>query len=261
MVRKLTMLTAVLLFSQLGWAIPSTAQPREAESGNDLSISLGALALYAPSYEGSGEYEFRGFPLIDIEYRDRFFLDGRNGAGVHLINKGPVTLSASIGYAFGRDEDDASMLRGMGDIDGGALAIVQGGLALGMFNIDVRTSHQFSGTDTGTLIDLGLSTSQRYDSGFFVRPAVSVSYGTDDYMQAYFGVTAAQSVSSGLPSYTASSGFKSVGTSVVVGYALDRRWSLSARIAWDRLLDDAKASPLTREANQFTFGAGVSRRF
>ncbi len=261
MTRKLTVLPSVLLIAQLGLAIPSIAQPRESGNGNDLSISLGALALYAPSYEGSDEYEFRGFPLIDIEYRDRFFLDGRNGAGVHLINEGAVTLSTSIGYAFGRDEDDSSTLRGMGDIDGGALAIVQGGLKVGMFSVDMRARHQFSGTGTGTLFDLGLSTFQRYDSGLFIRPAASLSYGTDDYMQAHFGVTGMQAISSGLPSYLASSGIKSVGASAVIGYALDRNWSLSARVSWDRLLKDAEASPLTNDANQFTFGAGFSRRF
>jgi outer membrane scaffolding protein for murein synthesis (MipA/OmpV family) len=75
--------------------------------------------MYKPEYEGSDDYGFKGFPLIDISWRDTIFLNARKGLGAYLWNRNDVKFGGSIGYNFGRDEDDSNDLDGLGDIDGG----------------------------------------------------------------------------------------------------------------------------------------------
>ena len=96
--------------------------PAEAGEGGDWDIRIGAGARYVAKYEGSDEMKARAFPLIDITWKDRVFLNPRDGLGVRVYDEGGLTVSAGVGYAFGRDESDGGALRGMGDIDATAAA-------------------------------------------------------------------------------------------------------------------------------------------
>ena len=120
------------------------------------SVRLGAMTFYAPEYEGADDYEMKGLPLIDITWRDRVFLHPRKGFGAFLWNLGGSKLGLSLGYAFGRDEDDSSDLKGLDDIDPGVSANVLVEHPIGKFSLDGRYEHQISGHGTGFQVNLGL---------------------------------------------------------------------------------------------------------
>lgn len=225
------------------------------------SVRLGAFGMLKPEYDGSDEYEVTGFPDIDIRWRDFVFLNGRDGFGVRLWDDGMLSLATSVGYVFGRDHDKSDDLNGLGDIEGGAAAIVRGGLKYRGFSFTTRLSHQFTGDDTGVLADFGLGYSWRSRHGWFVRPGLKASYASGEYMDRYFSITTGQSGSSGLPAYDADAGFKSVGLGLMGGYAFDRNWSITTRASWDRLIGDAADSPVVKDKDQFSLGAGISYRF
>ena len=83
-------------------------------------------------------------------------------------------------------------------------------------------------------------------------------------MKSYFGITSAQSSSSGLREFKAGSGIKNVSGGANFIYPLDRHWSVISFIDYSRLLNDAASSPLVKDLgskNQFLLGLGVGYKF
>lgn len=242
---------------------PAAAQQGGASApvDRDWSVTIGALGALVPEYEGAEEYEVVPYPLIDAVWRDRLFLSSLRGAGAYIWNEGGFKLGASIGYTFGRDDDDGKLLEGLGDIDGGATANVFVSYEIQGFDLTSRFTHQFTGDDTGYLVDLGVGYTFRFPRGVIVKPSLSTEYASGDYMEAYFGISPSQAARSGHPVYDADAGFKSFGPEVLVVYPLDMNWSVQGTAAYKRLLGDAEDSPITEDANQFSLGVGVAYRF
>lgn len=238
-----------------------TDSQKPQESSSDWKVSLGAFGFVKPEYEGSNDYDVTGFPFLDIRWRNRVFLNTRDGLGVNIWRDRMFTLSTSIGYTFGRNEDASNDLNGLGDIDGGALAIVKGEMRYEGFAFSTRFSHQLTGEDTGYQVDFGLGYSFRSPSGWFLRPGLNASYASGQYMDEFFSVSAGQSVASGLAVKDADAGFKSYGARVLAGYRFNRNWRAISRFSYDRLVGDAADSPITKDRDQFAIGLGLVRRF
>lgn len=88
----------------------------------------------------------------------------------------------------------------------------------------------------------------------------------DAYNEAYFGVSVAQSIASGLPVYEAAGGLYSfgLGASLIAPLSRDPSWSLVFVAGYDRLTGDAGHSPLVQQRgaeDQASMGAFVDRRF
>ena len=131
------------------------APPAEGGERGDWDIRIGAGARYVAKYEGSDEMKTRALPLIDIRWKDRVFLNPRDGLGLRVYDEGGLTVSAGVGYAFGRDESDGDALRGMGDIDETAAANLAAGYGLGLVRPYLRVSRHLGGSG-GTLVRAGV---------------------------------------------------------------------------------------------------------
>ena len=92
---------------------------------------------------------------------------------------------------------------------------------------------------------------------------VGASYADQDYMDAYFSVTPAQSAvsSAGLPAYDADAGIKDVFFGVTTDVPLTRDWSLKLSGRYSRLVGDAADSPVVENENQFYGGLGLTYSF
>lgn len=88
---------------------------------------------------------------------------------------------------------------------------------------------------------------------------VAANFASDDYMDAYFGVTAADSLQSGLVPFVAGGGARDAGAWGAVLVSFSPKWHVGA-IAWyTKLLGDAKDSPIVSvrgDDGQFVFGVG-----
>lgn len=240
---------------------PSPMVPWREDVQSDWQVSIGAFSFIGPEYEGSNDYDVGGFPIIDIRWRDNVFLNVQDGLGVDLFKNRKFTLSTSIGIAGGRDEDVSDDLNGLGDIDAGAAAIVKGEFRHKGFALSSRYSRQISGEDTGYLVDFGLGYTIKSQSGWILKPGLSASYASGEYMDKFFGINAAQAAASGLDATDVDAGFKSVGTGLSAGYPLDRHWTFLSRASYKRMVGDAADSPVTKDKDQFTFGIGISHKF
>ena len=234
-------------------------------------VSVGGFAGFAPAYEGSDEFRFVGYPLIlpkyygdnyDPNVRSRVDFRSIDDVRFSLLRLGGLDVGPLAGYSFGRDEDLANRLTGMGDVDGG---ITVGGFASYTFEpffVDIAYNTQVTGdTDTGYTLRFGAGIETNLSERMVASAYVGSTYASADYMDAYFSVTPAQSAASGLAVYDASSGIKNVGLDLGLDYRMTDRVTLKSKAGYYRLLGDAADSPVTASRNQFSGGLGVTYTF
>lgn len=80
---------------------------------------------------------------------------------------------------------------------------------------------------------------------FSIGPRVTL--GDAKYTRAYFGVTPAAAVTSGLPAFDPGGGIQSVGVTAGYHRMLGKKWGVAVYGRYDRLVGDAADSPVTRE--------------
>ncbi len=229
---------------------------------------IGGFVFVTPKFEGSKSYDVLGFPFVapagfgqegswvDIRGADdvRFRLIQTNG-----LEAGPL-----VGYRFGREQDDAARLRGLGDIDGGLVLGAYAGYRVGPWFFSASYHQQVTGDeDTGGLVRLAIDHTWRLNPQTKLVASVGTAYASSDYMQTYFGVSAAQAATSlaGLPQYNPSAGFKDVSVGATATIELDPRWTLYLTGRYARLIGDAADSPVIETENTFFAGAGLSYKF
>jgi MipA family protein len=234
-----------------------------------LKLQAGGFVGVAPLYEGSKDYRVIGAPIIapagdggmdegTIQFR------GPDDLRLRLFNFNGFEAGPLAGWRFARDEGDSERLRGLGDVDG---SFVLGGYAAyraGPFMPYVSYHHGVSGDDdTGGVLRFGTELRGKLTPGFSVTAKVGASYADDDYMDAYFTVTPAQSTASkaGLAAFDAQSGIKDVFFGLSGDVPIAANWSFKWAGTYSRLLGDAADSPVVESENQFYGGVGLTYTF
>ncbi len=215
------------------------------------------------------------FPDLRIAYGDLFFASVPEGVGLNIVNKGGWRAGPLVKLRFGRDEKNGGSpfliaggsddLAGMGDI--GATAEVGGFFEKGLgsrreWTVRGEVRRGFGGHD-GVLADASLS--YRWRMGRTIaRLGPRATVASSDFMQAYFGIDAAQAQRTGLPRYKAGGGLLSYGLGGTLIRPLDRRSAITVFTSLERLGEPATDSPLIRQRGQrtqFTLGVGYGFRF
>lgn len=224
--------------------------------------SVGAAVVAVPDYEGSDGYAATVLPLIDIRQPGFLFLegasvnpnDGMASVGWNALNftysagseeKLRLSLGPLVRYSGGRDQDDNDVLNGLGDIDGSAGVGAFFEASAGPWSADMTAVPQDAGgSGDGILVAFGAKYTAQVNDRFVVSTGISSSWGDDDYMQGFYGVTSSQAISSGLAVFDADSGFKDVGVQLGASYEIAENWLISGQVGYQRLLNDAADSPL-----------------
>ena len=129
-------------------------------------------------------------------------------------------------------------------------------------DIKAEYAQDISGVSDGGLALLHLRYT-KFSKRFINRLTVGTSYGTERYLNTYFGVNSDNIGSSTLSNYTIGAGFRDISTSVNSTYVINRQWLLSAQIGYTRLIGDASDSPLVIQgsSNQIQGGLIAIYRF
>ena len=279
------MLRVVCLLAVAGVSNAALAQenPIAAPAGSGRPVNegwgltLGAGGLVSPSYDGDDTYRTSLLPSIQLTYGDDFFASVEGGVGYRAINTqtlraGPI---GRIKFSRGSDGDqpfaitgnDTTDLVGLGDID---TTFELGGFVeydLGPITLGAEARKAMSGHD-GAVLDLEAKWS---GTNFAFGPPIIWSAGPrlkivdDTYNQAYFGVSASQSLASGLPQFAAGGGLYSYGVGATAIIPLDREgaWTAVMFAGYDRLTGDAADNPLVQlrgSEDQASLGLFVSYR-
>ncbi|OYX10304.1 MAG: hypothetical protein B7Z15_13725, partial [Rhizobiales bacterium 32-66-8] len=125
-IRKLLVLTAgsVMLLSATGASAAdvypaSPAPAMAAPAKEDWYLTLGVSARAEPQYPGSDTYQARFAPVISLKRASGLtaFDSIDDNPSIALFDTGKFRIGATGKIDFGRDEDDADKLRGLGNVD------------------------------------------------------------------------------------------------------------------------------------------------
>lgn len=247
----------------------SVAHADEGRPGQpNLIVGIGAMA--SPVYEGSDDTEIAVLPFVALNdfYGFNFrpvqlsynLIDTKGSNGGWALRAGPT-----VALATGRDQDDDGDLRGLGDVDTG---VMTGGFVdarLGPVMLGVEGAQEVADGHGGALVGLSLGTRLPLNDKLVFMPAVTGTWASEDYMDSFFGVTAAQATTSNYAAYEANAGFKDVGVEAALRYGLSDTWSFTWNVSYTRLLGDAADSPIVTgpggTRDQVTGRIGIARGF
>ena len=264
---QLRALVLAMLLRAMSAAAAEDGAPNGAAAARfvpDWSVSLGAGALALPSYPGAASTRLMPVPLIDVRYRQVFFLSPVAGAGMNAIATRRVQVGVAVLPDFGRSASSADRLRGWGDIAAGASTKIFGKYSFGPIAVVADVRRQF-GAGNGFLVDAGVTSMLPLARHLILFPTATVTWADARYARAYFGIDANQSATalalgSALRSYSAGAGLRDTALSLFAVMPVDDRWSVQSLVKAEILLGDAASSPLTEQRIQPTFGAFVAYR-
>ncbi|WMS88415.1 MipA/OmpV family protein [Pleionea litopenaei] len=270
--RKFTSIVLLILFN---WLFHQTALAQNEKTvvvplpsvddfskGNDgWSFGLGFGIEYESAYEGSDEFGFEVQPAGAVQWRngnDTFYWAGE-ALGWRGLRSDTWLLEAAIAFDEGREEGDSDdgYLNGLGDQEEGTEIVLQARRALddnwrnwlisrivtgdngnlGLFGI----GHRFGVQNDGTGSDLS-----------FV-----VVFHDSEYANNGFGITAAQSIASGLDETQLSGGLRSFALDYTYRYYLNNNWQIFGEAFYERFSSEIENSPIARS----NFEAEVSVGF
>jgi outer membrane scaffolding protein for murein synthesis (MipA/OmpV family) len=259
----------------LAFASPAFASDSNPHTKHAWRVDVGTALVYAPDYLGADSYSTQLLPDLRVSYQDTFFASVPEGIGYNLINRNTLKAGPIAKINFGRDEDGDSPFRlsgstndlnGLGDIDTsleiGGFAEHRLPLVEGSINSRFELRQALGGHE-GLLAEVSINYAHRKGSVWYSF-GPHLTWGNNNYNQAFFGIDAFQSIRAGLANYTANSGIVSVGFGGIAGITLTPSMSFTAFAALDRLGHEATSSPLITERGtqtQANLGFGLSYRF
>ncbi len=272
-------LSAIILSAMI--FIPfSAAKAQEDMSSNytdgGWEYSVGAGALYSPTYLGDDEYRLMLVPDIRVTYQDKFFASISEGVGYNVINNEKWRAGPILKLDFGRDDDgesffsvsgdDTNDLRGLGDVDTAAEigGFIEYNLKPFVTKFELR---QALGGHEGLVADLGLYYKTRTQYGqtpVFVSFGPEIKFASEDYHDAYFGVNAGQSARSGLAQYNPDGGVLFYGVTGSARVPMSDQVSAVLFAKYGYLGDESRDSSLVRqrgEEAQGTIGVFLNYKF
>lgn len=243
-------------------AFPAHAQDSTNSGEKRTRIILGPQL--SPKYPGAKDLSFT--PYFDLsrerEGTEFTFEAADESFGAPLISSGNFAFGPSLGFIGKRTAADVGA-----NLPKVGFTIEAGGFAQVSLTPAVRVRVEGRKGLTGHKGWVGQVSAdyvarQGDDWLFSIGPRVTL--GDAKYTRAYFGVTPAAALSSGLPAFDAGGGVQSAGVNVGYLRQLNQRWGLAAYARYDRLVGDAADSPVTRgfgSRNQPSVGLALSYTF
>jgi MipA family protein len=249
-VRTFTILAACLSILSL----PASAQESRAPG---IDFELGAGANFQARYEGSDSYGAGPWPIFrlkGLKFANGFEIGGGDGTG--------LSLKPSFRYIGAREAADFPELTGLNDVDAAFEIGLGASYATDQWRIfgDLRAG---LGGHNGLVGEIGADAILRPLPELAVWAGPRLSFASAEYMNTYFGVTAAESLASGLTGFDAGGGIKSVGAEIGMRYDFNKLWAVEGSASYAKLIGDAGDSPITAlgDDDQYGFKIGLVRSF
>ena len=243
--------------------LPSVDDFTRGEDG--FSFGLGLGVEYESAYEGSDEFGFEVDPAGAVQWRrgDDIFYFAGEALGWRGLRADKWLFDAAVAFDEGREESDSDdgRLDGLGDSEEGTEFVLQVRRA---FDADWRywLDGRVVTGDSGLLglFGMGRRFGDRSDGSGSEIGIVAV-YHDSDRANRDFGVTAAQSVASGLAETHLSGGFRSVGVNYTYRSFINANWQIFGEVLYEHFSSDVRRSPIARDDFEAEVGIGFIYMF
>jgi outer membrane protein len=245
-------------------AFAALALPAADAIAQDYRVRLGLGAQVTPEFPGADSSEVTPFPSVDVAKGDKpFGFDAPDDSfDIALVSRGGFRAGPVAN--LGSNRPDSEVGAPVGDVPTTFEAGVFAQQMLGeSFRLRGEVRRGIGGHD-GFIGNVGADYIARDGDkyAFSIGPRLVLS--DSRYQRAYFGVSPDVSIQAALPVYRPDGGIQAVALVSGFNYALSDRWGLFGYGRYDRLLGDARDSPIVREfgsPNQFSAGLGLSHTF
>lgn len=252
---------------------PPSDAPAEGDKPVRFEGAIGLLGAYGPEYGGAQRWTWRFRPAGFVRY-GRLTLSGgggfttrrdndvEQGLSAALVDRRTLRVSLSGRWTNGRQETDSGALAGMGNIQGTVLARLRvRWLPDGPWQYSLAVNTDALGHGNGWLAELGVSREWRLDPSTRLQFSSGLAYGSDTYMQSWYGVTPAQAQRTGYAVYTPGNGLRDVSAGLTLRHELGPRWAsyIGAGASWQ--IGAAANSPLVQRPAGWSMGGGLVWRF
>lgn len=245
----------------LGLAGHPTAQ---AENVYLLSLAGGVT----PRYEGSRDYRPIAIPIIAAEFDNGVFLNPLEGLGYRTQFAHGVYGSVALGYDDGRSDEDRYLLpgsdhlKGMGDIPGSTLVLLQVGVRLaGDLSLSATLDQPITETRRGLGARVDLAAPVWSTPSNQIALTGSVHAGSDRYAQTFFGVTDRQAANSRFDAYSPRGGVDSLRLAIDWTHVFTPHWMMKTTGGVSRLVGDAADSPIVQSKENYLAMTALVYRF
>jgi outer membrane protein len=235
-----------------------------AQDSNDIRVRVGLGAQLRPKFVGADERN--AVPLFHINLargtKEFSFTAPDDSPSIALLSKDGFSFGPAGNIEGRRKESDVAP-----GVDPVSRTIEAGAFAQYLVGDSFRVRAEvLKGIDghEGMIGSLGVDRIWRHGDRWLVSIGPRVLISDARYQRAYFGVTPAESLASGLPAYRPSGGVHGVAVASGAIYALNSRWGVFGYARYERLVGQATRSPIIREfgsRNQLSGGIGLNYTF
>lgn len=223
------------------------------DSTNGIAFRFGLGPSIGPGYFGDDDLD----PGVGFKFSlERLQFGGVSVGGTDSYGLG---FSGSLRFIGARNADDFDELAGMDDVD--ASLELGGGLEFTAPDYEVFARLRYGVVGHEALVaDIGGDLFYRPTDQLTLKAGPRVLLGDDTYAQTYFGVSAAEGLTSSFDAFDARGGIISAGARAEATYAINDDWEVVGTLTYDRLRDDAADSPLTTSDEQLGGSIVLTRR-
>ncbi len=235
-----------------------------AQESNQVRVRVGVGAQLLPDFIGSKSSEIAPLVHFNVAHGAKPFKFSApdDSPSIALVSSGGFSIGPAVNLQSRRKESDVGAPVGSvgRTIEAGVFAQY---LLFGSFRIRGELLKGLNGSH-GLLGSIGADKIWRDGDRyvFSIGPRILISDAR--FQRAYFGVTPAASLASGLPVYRPSGGVYALAVASGLNYALDKSWGVFGYGRYERLVGDGAKSPIVREfgsRNQWSAGIGLSYTF
>lgn len=239
---------------------PAVAQDEK----EDLRVRVGLGAQLEPEFIGSDDLQL--LPLVNFNLArgdDLFAFEAPDdGFGLALISTGGFSFGPAANIQGKRKESELGAP--LGKV---STTVEVGGFAEYKASESIRLRaelRQGIGGHEGLVGSFGADRIWRDGDRYVFSIGPRVLFSNSKYQRAYFGITDAGALASGLPAYRPDGGIHAVAATSGLTYQFDPQWGAFGFARYERLVGDAADSPIVRELgsrNQLSGGVGLSYTF